>query len=317
VLVMTVGAFAVGQWLGKGGLDYRSVAAAGIGSVLGLAIHPYTPMTLETFFTYIQVFRMGMEGVGQSGFELGNEIYPYPLPVLFNIYPLLLILVPLLTLFVLTRRKSLAPETLGVFLAALGWFAMTMASARFVEYSVLLLAIAVAFVVRDTLLSPEIALRLPTLDRQRRRSVAGAAIAILVGFHIYAMDFYLYYQSKAAPSRFFQGASRWMEQHLAEGETVINLFWDDFPDLFYAAPRQRYIWGLDPTYTVRYDPDKAIRLENFRRHRTRLDAHELAEMLQSRWLILRARRAGGFPELTRPPFREVYRDHAAVLYRIE
>ena len=87
---------------------------------------------------------MGLQGAGKSGFELGNEIYPYPLPVFFDIYPLLVILVPLLVLFVLFRRKRLTPETLGVFLSALCWFVMTMASARFVEYSVLLLVIAIS-----------------------------------------------------------------------------------------------------------------------------------------------------------------------------
>ena len=317
VLLITAASFAVGQWLGKGGLDYRSVAAAGIGSVLGLALHPYSPMTLETFLTYVQVFRMGVEGVGKSGFELGNELYPYPLPVFFDIYPLIVILIPLLVLFVLLRRKHLAPESLGVVLSALCWFGMTMASPRFVEYSVLLLSIAVAFVARDTLLAQDFAVRLSAIGKRLRWFIAAAAIGILVAFHVYSMKFYVHYQTKAAPAPFFKGASLWMEQHLAPGETVINLFWDDFPDLFYAAPRQRYIWGLDPTYTIRYDQNKAILLENFRRHLIRLDGRMLADMLQAHWIILRASRAAGYPELTSAPFREVYRDNAAVLFKIE
>jgi hypothetical protein len=317
VLLITVGSFAVGQWLGRGGFDHRSVAAAGLGSVLGLALHPYSPMTLETFLTYIQIFRMGMEGVGKSGFELGNEIYPYPLPVFFDIYPLILILIPLLVLFVLVRRKRLAPETLGVVLSALCWFGMTMASARFVEYSVLLLAIAAAFVARDTLSAQDVVSRLPALGKRLRWFLAAAAIGILLAFHVYSMKFYLYYQTKAAPPPFFQGASHWMEQHLAPGETVINLFWDDFPDLFYAAPRQLYIWGLDPTYTIRYDRKRAVMLENFRRNLTRLDGRVLADMLQAHWIILRASRVGSYSELRSAPFREVYRDNAAVLFKIE
>lgn len=317
VLLITAAAFAVGQWLGRGGFDYRSVAAAGAGSVLGLAVHPYTPMTLETFLTYVQIFRMGVQGVGKSGFELGNEIYPYSLPVFFDIYPLVLILIPLLVLFVLLRRKRLAPETLGLVLAALTWFGMTMASARFVEYSVLLLAMATAFAVRDTLASPDAAPRLSALSTRPRRIIAAAAICTLLAFHLYSMKFYMVYQTQYSPPRFFQGASRWMEQHLAPGETVINLFWDDFPDLFYAAPRQRYIWGLDPTYTIRYDRSKAVLLEHFRRRLTPLNGRKLADVLQAHWLIMRAERVARFSELSRAPFREVYRDNAAVLFKIE
>ena len=59
--------------------------AAGTGATLGLVVHPYSPLTLETVFTYVQIFRIGLAGVGASGFELGNEIYPYPLPVFFDI----------------------------------------------------------------------------------------------------------------------------------------------------------------------------------------------------------------------------------------
>jgi hypothetical protein len=317
VLLITVGSFAVGQWLGRGGFDYRSVAAAGTGSVLGLVLHPYSPMTLETFLTYVQIFRIGMEGVGKSGFELGNEIYPYSLSVFFDIYPLILILIPLLVLFVLVRKKRLAPETLGVVLSALCWFGMTMASARFVEYSVLLLAIAIAFAARDTLSVQEVVPRLHAFGKRLSWFMAAAAIGTLLAFHVYSMKFYVYYQTKVASPPFFQGASLWMEQHLAPDETVINLFWDDFPDLFYAAPRQRYIWGLDPTYTIRYDRNKAVALENFRRHLTRLDGRRLADMLQAHWLILRAGRVNRYPELRSAPFWEAYRDNAAVLFKIE
>jgi len=317
VLLITVGAFAVGQWLGKGGLDFRSVAAAGFGSILGLAVHPYSPMTLETFLTYVQIFRIGIQGVDKSGFELGNEIYPYPLAVFFDIYPLIVILIPLLVLFVLLRRKHLAPGTFGVVLSALCWFAMTTASSRFVEYAVLLLAIAVALAVRDTLSAQDVVPRLPALSKRLRWFIAAAAIGMLLAFHVYSMKFYIIYQTTTAPPRFFQGASLWMEHHLAPDETVINLFWDDFPDLFYAAPRQWYIWGLDPTYTIRYDRNKAVLLENFRRHLTRLDGRMLADMLQAHWLILRASRVDRYPELRSAPFREVYRDNAAVLFKIE
>jgi hypothetical protein len=317
VLLMTAVPFAAGRWLWKGGLDWRSVVAAGFGSTLGLAIHPYTPMTLETFITYIQVFTIGMEGVGKSGFELGNEIYPYSLPVFFNIYPLVLILVPVLVLLVVLFRKRLAPETAGLVLSALFWFGMTMASARFVEYSVLLLAIALAFVVRDLVSAKSGVTNRILGDRWLRRGVALAALAALVSFHLYAMSFYDVYQFKAAPPRFFQGASAWMARHLPPGETVINLYWDDFPDLFYDGYRQHYLWALDPTYTIRYDKMRAVFLERSRRHDIPLDGRALEHLFHSHFLILRASRAGRYPELNKPPFSVAYRDKSAVLYWID
>lgn len=317
VLLMTAIPFVIGKWTGRGGLDWKLPMAAGAGSALGLAVHPYSPLMIKTFFTYLQIFQIGMQGTGKSGFELGNEIYPYALTVFFNIYPLVVILVPALVIFVILHRKKLSAETLGIVLSALCWFGMTAASPRFVEYSVLFLAAAYAFTLRDWISADHPSIHSFLNRNYLRRALAVIAITALVGFHIRSMDFYIYYQSKAAPPRYFKNASVWMAQHLEPGETVINLFWDDFPDLFYDGSRQRYIWGIDPTYSIRENSEKAALLERFRRHEIYLDGSLLSRSFQSRYLILRTKREGGFPELGFPPFHKVYGDSSAVIYLIK
>jgi hypothetical protein len=47
-----------------------------------------------------------------------------------------------------------------------------------------------------------------------------------------------------------------------------------------------------------------------------LDGKKMAEAFNSRFLVLRARREEGFPELAFPPFRKVYGDSSAVIYAI-
>jgi hypothetical protein len=317
VLVLTAAPFALGAWLGRGGLDWRSVLAAGGGAVLGLVVHPYSPLTLETVLTYVQIFRMGLAGVGSSGFELGNEIYPYPLAVFFDIYPLVLLGVPALVAVVAARWRQLSASALGAVAACLFWFAMTMASARFVEYLVLLLAAAAALVARDLARGAPAPSARPGPARWRRWAGALAAMGLLAGFHAHALRFYHHYQFRAAPGRFFDGAGAWMAGHLAPGEVVINLFWDDFPDLFYSAPRQRYLWGLDPTYSLRFDAARALLLERTRRQEIPLEPRRLAEAFGARFLVLRAARAGAYAGLRQPPAREVYRDRSAVVFQLE
>ncbi len=317
VLLLTAAPLAAGRWLGRGRLDWRSVAAAGLGAVAGLVIHPYSPLTLETFFTYVQIFRMGLTGMSQSGFELGNEIYPYSPRVFFDIYPLIVLLVPVLVGVVAARWRHVAAETKGVVAATLFWAAMTAVSARFVEYLALLLAIAAGLVVRDLVRSPGgLPARMPRGPRWRALGVA-AALVLLAGFHARSLGFYRVYQFEVASSRFFDGAGAWMADHLEPGETVINLFWDDFPDLFYSAPRQHYLWGLDPTYSIRFDEPRARQLERARQQVDPLDGPALVAAFGSRTLVLRAWRAHGFKELQNPPFRQVYRDRQAVVYRID
>jgi len=325
VLVMTAVPFALGVWLARGGLPWRLPAAAGLGSVLGLAIHPYSPITLETFLTYVQVFRIGMQGVGKSGLELGNEIYPYPPRVFLDIYPLLAILAPLLVVAVLLlawRWRRLTQETAGLAAAALFWFAMTLASPRFVEYSVLVLALACGFAVRDAW---------PVLVAGARRgpklAAAALALAVLLGFHLRSLGlqfspfglhgFYAHYQSKAAPPRFFTGACAWMDRNLPAGATVVNLYWDDFPELFYDGWREHYLWGLDPTYSLRQDPDRTLWLERQRQRKQPLDGRALAAAFGARYLVIRTSRAAAFPALRQAPFRLAYWDSRAAVYAIE
>jgi hypothetical protein len=316
VLVMTAAPLALGVWLARGGLDWRSVLAAGGGALLGLVVHPYSPLTLETFLTITQIVRLGLEGTERSGVELGNEIYPYPLPVFADIYPLVLLGAAALAAAVAWRWRALKAETRGLAFAAAFWFALTMVSARFTEYLVLLLAAAVAFAVRD-LAAPGTRLRgWLDFDPRRRRAALALALLLLVGFHARSLGFYRVYQTGFAPPRFFDGAAAYMAQHLAEGETVLNLFWDDFPDLFYSAPRQRFVWGLDPVFTLRFDREKAELLEQTRRRQRPLDADRLKEAFGARYLILRAGRASAFEELGRPGLRVVYRDASAVLVRL-
>lgn len=315
VLAMTAVPFALGAWAGRERLPWRLPAAAALGSVAGLALHPYTPLTLETFLTYVQVFRQGLQGAGASGFELGNELYPYPLPVLFDIYPLLLVLAALLPILMLAARRRLGADTLGMGVAALAWAGLTVATPRFAEYSVLLVAAAWALAARD-LLPPLLEPGGLLASRRARIGAVAAAWLLLAGFHVRALTYYAYYQSEAAPPRHFTGACAWMAQNLPGGERVINLFWDDFPDLYYDGYRQTYLWGLDPTYSLRQDPERARLLERIRRHEGPMDADLLRETYGARYLVLRSRRAAVFPELGGPKFHRVYEDPRAVVYRL-
>ena len=212
----------------------------------------------------------------------------------------------------------------SVIIALLFWLAMTVAGPRFVEYSVLLLALATALVVRD--LYPHLE---PWLNRRRglAPALACVALAALLGFHLRSLgltlapfgfnSFYAYYQGEAAPPRRFQGVSTWMAANLAPGETVINLFWDDFPELFYDGYRQHYLWGLDPTYSLRDDRDVTLWLERQRTRVLPLNGPTLARVFHARYLVLRTARAADFPSLRQAPFREAYRDASAVLYAID
>ncbi|MBR6373590.1 MAG: hypothetical protein IKS20_10440, partial [Victivallales bacterium] len=54
------------------------------------------------------------------------------------------------------------------------------------------------------------------------------------------------------------GVAQWVEdQKIPEGTVIANFIWPDFPRLYYALPKYRFSWGLDPSYTWHYAPDLA------------------------------------------------------------
>jgi hypothetical protein len=306
-LVLTAVPFVAARWLGRGGLDWKSPLAALAGVVLGLAIHPYTPYTLETFLTYVQVITIG---VGQGAVELGNEIYPWTLSAFANEAPVYGLAFLFLAVLVAWRRKQVSADSRGACGAAVFWFGMSLLFRRFIEYGAPLLAIALALVVRDTatqVLQPGL--------RMVKIAAAVLLTAVLGGGHIHAVVLTREAQQCGDGPR-FRGAAQFLAQNLEPGETVAHLWWDEFTELYYDGYRQNYLWGLDPTYTLRYDAKIATALEEMRLRRRPLDPFWLASTFRARCLVMYRPLARRYPELTSQHWKPAYVDNTAVVFAL-
>jgi hypothetical protein len=314
-LVMTSALFVLGRWVSRGGLDLRSLLGAGLGVAAGLVIHPYTPLTLETFLTYIDVLRYGLVGREAAGVELGHEIYPLAPRVFWELYPTLAVLAPAALLVAALARRRVRSETWGVIAVALLWFGMTLASARFAEYSGLFVAAAWGLLVRDLLAGRPLGEALfPGRARLRAATVA-VLVAGALGLHAYCLWYFVYYETHNPP-RQFRGALAFMERHLEPAEVVLNLDWDDFPELYYDGQRQRYIWGLDPTYTLRYDREATMELEQYSQRKRPLSPSALRRLTGARYMVLRSYRARAYPGLLSGKVPVVYSDALAMVFAL-
>jgi hypothetical protein len=50
-------------------------------------------------------------------------------------------------------------------------------------------------------------------------------------------------------------AMEWANKNIPAGERIFNCNWDDFPKLFYFDQKHSYIYGLDPNYLYRQNPE--------------------------------------------------------------
>ncbi|MCK6472252.1 MAG: hypothetical protein L6R28_10940 [Planctomycetes bacterium] len=309
VLVMTAVPFAAGRWFGGGGLDWRSPLAAFGGVAAGLAVHPYSPHTMELFLTILDIVRGGLQGSGAS-MTLGAEIHPLSTRDFLLGMPMFVGLWMTIALCGWGLGKRVAAETMGALCAALFWLGMSMVFFRFVEYGAPLAALAAGMVFRDAW--PGLRLHLASV---RARAVAGGLAVALLAAHLWAMHYAAEVTAALDPPR-YRGAAAWMARNLGEGETVVNLWWDDFPDLYYDGARQRFLWGIDPNFTQRWDPEVAGKLEAMRDQKTPLDARWLAETFHSRVMVLAHSLALRYPVLTTDAWKPVYVDASAVVFAL-
>lgn len=316
VLPITAAVFFLAQGLAHGGWSFRLPLAALAGVVAGSILHPYFPGTLENLLTYLQVIGISTAAPTQSGVTLGNELYPFSTGEFLSTFPLLILLEAGFGWILLRFRARLAKESVAAVAVAWLWFAGCLWMPRMIEYAAPATGLAVGLLLRDLLAGTDLRAGLSGSKRRRWLAGIGAGAVLLAAAHSSALHTYLATAGEA-PARRFTGAAAWMKENLEPGETVINLWWDDFPELYYDAPEFRYLCGLDPTYMLRWDEAKARGLEAMRARKRALDGAWLADAFGSRLLIVRRPQADAYPDLKAAPWRMLYQDDAAALYRYE
>ncbi|MBI3830763.1 MAG: hypothetical protein HY291_14680 [Planctomycetes bacterium] len=211
--------------------------------------------------------------------------------------------------------KKITPEALGALWAALFWFAMTMAFSRFMEYAVPLAALALALLARDLLAGLDF-----KRDLLDRFPVPAWSLSILGALGLAALFANSAYTFSCAaydlPGNNFRKASQWLDAHVEPGETVVNLWWDDFPELYYYSRKMHYLVGLDPTYMQRYAPEKLHVLETMRRRGMPMNGPLLAKTFNARYMIMRGSAAITYPEMTGHAWKGVYIDDYAAVFAL-
>lgn len=313
--------FVLGRWTGAGpagegkapGLDWRLPAAALAGVLLGLAAHPQAPHPLMALWSDAHVLGEAFGHKSLAAVQATRDYARYTPRDLFHAYPLVTALVLASGFATWRGERRLSAEGRGMMAAAAFAFLLTLGFQRYIEYAAPLSAAAFAFLWRDALDELTTAkLRAWASETPWARLRVGAcALLTIAGLQLLLLSPVASALRRLPPPR-FEGASAWMAANLRPGETVVNLWWSDFPELFYHGHRQRFAVGLDPSYMHRGDA-RAERLELMSVGAEPIDAAWLAESFKARALVLRAGYVRLYPELSEGDWKPVYADrHAAV-----
>ncbi len=312
---------------------WRAFATLIAGITAGLLLHPYRDEILP--FLRVQIVEVAI-GAPKATMLAREWRPPRPAYMAKVLFPLFVVFVAWAATALAARRRGLLRTTAStdesaidrphdafvlaapVVLTAL----LTARSQRFVEYLVPSVALWIGSLWGLLDLAGVAAHASGWLRRRGRRFrfaiVAAAVTAVVVPVGWQASVVYQLARRYQIPFDVYREPMAVLSAHAASGDRVFNPGWDDFPILFAADDRLRFVWGLDPAFLFDANPALAARVEAVARGRAEDLRDVIAREAGARFVFLGPAR---FPVLDAqlhrdPRFREIARDEAAAVYEV-
>lgn len=285
-------------------LEWKPLAAAGVGIALGLLINPYFPQNLTFIASHL------LPKIGEMSTRVGNEWYPYETWTLVENSAGALAACVLAVLALGWNRERIDRPTLTALLLVVFFGLLVFKSRRFIEYfpafALILAALSVS--------------RLPevhSLQGRRRWLAAGLALAVAVPLGVRTVIRATEALERSKPPDLYAEAATWLALNSPPGSLVFQTDWDDFPRLFFYNTTNVYTIGLDTTYMQLYDPDLYEEWVDITQGRV----DEPGQVIASRFgaaYVFSDRKHDEFLEEARNDshLKEVYRDENAVIFEV-
>ncbi len=249
------------------------------GIILGYIIHPQFPYTFINWkIQCIDVIRYVIEG--RKDIFVGDELLSGGAWNYFSSPGLMLIAVfNLIGIYLMVRHygwRRVPRMVQGMTAASCIVFAGIGFSTRVLEYAcplnLLLAGMLCTYWHRRATPFP---ISLGKASQQKLVAVLAVWIIIFSAFDCF------YKFSTLKPAKFLplKDYAVWVEKvKLPAGAPVANVIWSDFPVLLYSAPRQHYLWGMEPMFGYAADAERAVTIERFRTGRLRLTPVQLRQL---------------------------------------
>ena len=231
---------------------FDATAFSLMGTAVAVVLNPYFPANLRLWWVQnVDVLVMAWSP-SSPNLSLGTEYLPASATLLlyYNFGPALFTLAGILLALGAWRGglgAAAVPLTFGA--VTLGFLALSLASRRFIEFwasfSVVFAATTAGWFMES---------RGPSQPSRLRAVLVTAAITVVftaLGAHNITEAHRVISDD---PGRIYKNCAEWIRDNVPADQTVFTTDWDEFPELFLVAPRQRYLVGLDPTFMYVTNP---------------------------------------------------------------
>jgi hypothetical protein len=225
------------RWVSVREVEWRSILTVIAGLIVGITIHPNFPANLELFWIQNVTVLVNTVWAEKAGFEMGAEFEP------FNLISLILfVLIPAAitaaaAMIAWTRRQTdFFPLALAV--TAIGFFAVTLRTQRFIEYLVPFGVFALA-----------VAWRPVKNDRLAPLLVVVSVIWIALVAR-YPIELLLIRDDAFPPT-----VAAELRKVIPEREQVVTCDWKFTGEMMLALPERKFMVALDPVFFAMKDAE--------------------------------------------------------------
>lgn len=225
------------RWMSVRQVEWRSFLTVIAGLIIGIAIHPNFPANIELFWIQNVTVLFSTVWGEKAGFEMGAEFEPFNFVslVLFVLVPAAITMAAAVIAWP-RRRADFLPLVLAM--TAVGFFAVTLRTQRFIEYLVPFGVFALAVAWRP--------------DKDRRLApalVAGGAIWIAL-IARYPIELLLIRDDAFPPA-----IAADLREVIHENEQVVTCDWKFTGEMMLALPDRKFIVALDPVFFAMKDAE--------------------------------------------------------------
>jgi len=313
-IALLVGAYAFSQFFTEKKVDWKIVAYAIGGMVLGLIINPYFPKNISFFF--VQVFDTGLGAQSYTG----GEWRPYDSWYWYSIsmVPIFIFFGGIVISFLKNTRRDAKDMTLliiSLVILVLQW-----KSKRFVEYWPFWASLT-GIVFCGKYIEERLTGLIKKFYDPEGLIIASILIIMLPSVLKYHNEQYTKGYDDTTTNFDIPAATEvneYLKSKSNEGDIVFTDDWDVFPVYFFLNDKNYYLVGLDPEYMNKFDPNLYKEYADISSGRDGKDLGRIKTDFKSSWVLIANDHMNFKANLDKEPklFENVYSNGKYFLYKV-
>lgn len=232
-------------------LHIKTSFYSALGLLLGQIIHPQFPNSLNFLYNHVFVTKFN-----STELPVIPEWYPSSLNFILTEPLLLNITLLILLLFAIFKFKNLKNETFLTGTAWLIFIPLTIKHGRFMEYWLPISVLFAGLLLRDSI-------------KNSNTKILKIILLTITIFTLSAIPKTTQLSKKLISGNTnntdkFEKIGSFIEANSKQNDLIMNLYYDDFPFLYYHSPYSRFLTGLNPSFLYQKNPSAYNLLKSLR-----------------------------------------------------